>query len=236
MKKQLTEANLHQFAPRREPRQKRSRILFDRIVVTAKTLFERNGYAFVTTNMIANEANISIGSLYQYFKNCESIALAVYEDACAKAALTMKRRTIEILNYPVGTSASKDIERLFDIFEKDRYALLQLINEVPELRRISQPLSFDSLNFHTTRMFLEQVFTDADKETIARKAYIINKCVLGTISRYLDDRTDSITRDEVIAELTHLVQQYTNTLSRRRVPSTRSRRGRGLVLKATRTA
>jgi AcrR family transcriptional regulator len=214
MRKPSTDLTLRQLMPRRAPRQLRSRMLFDKIIATAKALFETHGFAHVTTNKIAEEANISIGSLYQYFTNCESIALAVYEQACAKAALTMKRRILESLSLPLEMSIPKHIEWVLEIYEKDRYALLQLIYEVPELRRVSQPLSIGSLMNRTSQMVLEQHFAGVSRSVIARKAYILDKSVTGVISQYLEDRPDFLSRREAIAEMTELVGQYTNSLSR----------------------
>jgi AcrR family transcriptional regulator len=213
MKKQSKDSIRHKLPLRRRPRQKRSQILYDKIIATAKALFERYGYAYVSTNRIADKANISIGSLYQYFTNREAIALAVYEDACSKAALTMKRRTLESLHVPVEVSVPKLTESVFEVFEKDRYALLQLINEVPELRRVAQPLSFDSLITHTTQMFFGQHFTDVDSAIIARKSYIIDKCVIGVIGRYLNEKPDFLNKSQAIAEITELVTHYVMTLS-----------------------
>lgn len=189
--------------------------MFDKIISTAKALFEQHGFAHVTTNKIAGEANISIGSLYQYFTNCESIALAVYEQACAKAAMTMRRRILESLSLPLEMAIPKHIEWVLEIYEKDRYALLQLIYEVPELRSVSQPLSIGSLVNRTSQMVLEQHFTGVSRSIIARKAYILDKSVTGVISQYLEDRPDFLSRQEAIAEMTDLVQQYMNSLSRR---------------------
>jgi AcrR family transcriptional regulator len=213
VRKPSTDFTLRQLMPRRAPRQLRSRILFDKIVATAKALFERHGFAHVTTNKIAGEANISIGSLYQYFTNCESIALAVYEQACAKAALTMKRRILESLSLPLEMSIPKHIEWVLEIYEKDRYALLQLMYEVPELRRMSQPLSIGSLMNRTSQTVLEQHFTGVSRSIIARKAYILDKSVTGVISQYLEDRPDFLSRKEAIAEMTDLVRLYMTSLS-----------------------
>ena len=204
---------LLKFSPRRMPRQKRSRLLFDKIIATAKTLFEQEGYAYVTTNRIAEKANISIGSLYQYFKNSESIALAVYEDACARAALTMKRMVLETLALPVEKKIRIHVEQLFDIFEKDHYALLRLIYEIPELRNAARPLSFTNLISHTTQMGLQQSFTGLDRETVVRKSYVIDRCALGLVSRFLDEKPDFFSRKEAIDEVAELLLQYLARLS-----------------------
>jgi len=213
MPKSTRDLTLRQLMPRRAPRQLRSRILFEKIIGTAKALFEQHGFAHVTTNKIAEEANISIGSLYQYFTNCESIALAVYEQACAKAALTMKRRVLESLSLPLEMSIPKHIEWVLEIYEKDRYALLQLMYEVPELRPISQPLSIGSLMSRTSQTVLEQHFSGVTQDIVARKSYILDKSVTGVISHYLEDRPDFLSRQEAIAEMTDLVRLYLNSLS-----------------------
>lgn len=197
---------------RRTPRQKRSQLLYDKIIAAAKTLFRQHGYAHVSTNRIAEKANISIGSLYQYFANRESIALAVYEDACSKAALTMKRKTLESLSTSLEESVPKLTGWLFEVFDRDRYALLQLISEVPELRRMAQPFSFDSLIHRTTQMFFEQHFAHVERAVIARKCYIIDKCVMAVISRYLDERPDFLSKSQAIAEITEFVLRYASTL------------------------
>lgn len=213
---------LRRFAPRKLPRQKRSQVVFDKIVATARQLFEREGYTYVSTNKIAEKANVSIGSLYQYFSDRESIALAIYENASSRAARTMKGAALELLSLPLEESIPRNIERLFDVFEKDRYALLQLINEVPELRSVSQPISFANLIHHTHQMFLEQHFHDVDRAIIARKCYVIEKCVMGTIGHYLDERPDVLNRSQALNEITELVQQYVQTLSRHRTIAARS--------------
>lgn len=59
--------------PRRKPRQVRSELTRDRILDAAAHVFAEYGYAAGTTNRIAERARLSIGSLYQYFPNKDSI-------------------------------------------------------------------------------------------------------------------------------------------------------------------
>ena len=101
---------------------------------------------------------------------------------------------------------------------------MQLLYEVPELRRIAQPLSFDSLIRHTTQTFLEQHFMHIDRAVIARKAYVINKCVLGMISQYLDEKPEFLNRSDAISEVTQVAHQYIKTLHPRSLRAKRARR------------
>ncbi len=65
--------------PRRSPVQERSRETVGAVLDAAAQVFERYGYAAGTTNRIAERAGVSIGSLYQYFPNKETILLALVE-------------------------------------------------------------------------------------------------------------------------------------------------------------
>ncbi len=55
--------------PRRTPTQTRSRRLVARILAAAARVFAEVGFDAATTNRIAEEAGVSVGSLYQFFPN-----------------------------------------------------------------------------------------------------------------------------------------------------------------------
>ncbi|MFG1923040.1 TetR/AcrR family transcriptional regulator [Cryptosporangium sp. NPDC048952] len=59
--------------PRRKPSQVRAELTRERILAAAAHVFVEHGYAAGTTNRIAERARISIGSLYQYFPNKDSV-------------------------------------------------------------------------------------------------------------------------------------------------------------------
>jgi AcrR family transcriptional regulator len=64
---------------RRQPRQARSQQRVDHLLTVAAQVFGEVGYAAATTNAIAASAEISIGSLYQFFPNKEAILDALLE-------------------------------------------------------------------------------------------------------------------------------------------------------------
>lgn len=65
--------------PIREPKQKRSEQTKEKILNTAFELFCQKGYYKTSTNEIARAANISIGNLYFYFPNKETIFLEILD-------------------------------------------------------------------------------------------------------------------------------------------------------------
>ena len=63
----------------RKPRQKRSIQTKEKILDAAYRLFCEKGYHQTTTNEIAKVANVSIGSLYSYFKDKDTILLEILD-------------------------------------------------------------------------------------------------------------------------------------------------------------
>jgi len=61
---------------RQARRQKRGLLRVEAILAVAGVLFAERGYDTVSTNMIAAQAGVSPGSLYQFFPNKEAIAQA----------------------------------------------------------------------------------------------------------------------------------------------------------------
>lgn len=61
----------------RKPQQKRSKLMARKILDTALKLFCDKGYYNTTTNEIAREAGISVGSLYSYFPDKDTIFLEI---------------------------------------------------------------------------------------------------------------------------------------------------------------
>lgn len=64
---------------RNQPKQARSRQRITLILDTAEKLFTQRGFDAVTTNHIAVEAGVSVGSLYRFFANKDVILEALIE-------------------------------------------------------------------------------------------------------------------------------------------------------------
>jgi len=69
---------------RKEPKQIRSKLMFDSILEASTRVLEEVSFKKFTTNRVAEAAGISIGSLYQYFPNKQSILIELERIAIDK--------------------------------------------------------------------------------------------------------------------------------------------------------
>lgn len=63
----------------RPPKQERSRQKFDFIVEAATRILSMSGYAALNTNEVARVAGVSIGSVYEYFRNKDEIVAVIVD-------------------------------------------------------------------------------------------------------------------------------------------------------------
>lgn len=83
---------------RRVPKQPRSQERYDRILGEAANLFVQKGFDGTTTNEIARHADISIGSLYQYFDNKDGIVEAL----TARYVASLQEVTLDLVTTETG--------------------------------------------------------------------------------------------------------------------------------------
>src|SRR5215510_10445878 len=65
--------------PRKQPRQARSRATVDSILQATARVLVKRGFDGLTTNLVAQTAGVSVGSLSQYFPNKAALVGALIE-------------------------------------------------------------------------------------------------------------------------------------------------------------
>ena len=87
-------AEIHQkLSPRKKPSQSRSQKMVKGILDATRNLLRKSStgeISGITTNHIAREANISVGSLYQYFPNKEAILFELYKEMLGQFSSIME--------------------------------------------------------------------------------------------------------------------------------------------------
>jgi AcrR family transcriptional regulator len=128
------------LSPRKAPSQQRSARTVDRIVEAAVRVFDDVGYGAATTNEIALEARVSIGSLYQYFPNKDALLVEIARRHLAFALAAFDALIADLephadLNTVIGTV----IDLLVGQHERDRLHLL-IAHEAPRTSELEHEL------------------------------------------------------------------------------------------------
>ncbi|WP_254563403.1 TetR/AcrR family transcriptional regulator [Oscillatoria sp. HE19RPO] len=111
----MSERPLTAGGMRRKPRQARSQVRVNRILDVAEELFASQGYTATTTNAIAAQAQVSIGSLYQFFPDKTAILKAL---ALRYAEMLHQQLTVIDQTEPTTLSLSDYVDQLIDTTDR----------------------------------------------------------------------------------------------------------------------
>jgi AcrR family transcriptional regulator len=100
------------LAPRKTPVQLRAVETRERILDAAARVFSRHGYAAGTTNRIADEAALSVGSLYQYFPNKDAILVELVRHHVAAGTAAVRACLDAAVDAAASGDRALDIESL----------------------------------------------------------------------------------------------------------------------------
>lgn len=116
---------------RKQPSQTRSKALVDALIQTTARVLLRDGWQALTTNRIARDAGVSVGSLYQYFPNKESLLLALVE----RIADEMTARLLDVGTALRGASVDEGISMIvraaLDVSLRDAPLYRAVLVELP---------------------------------------------------------------------------------------------------------
>jgi AcrR family transcriptional regulator len=102
------------FAPRKTPRQARSRETLDAIFEAALQVLEREEESDPPVSTIAERAGVSVGSLYQYFPSKEALVGALIRTYLSKRLAILEKDLEAAKGLPAEEAARRLIEGFVD--------------------------------------------------------------------------------------------------------------------------
>ncbi len=116
---------------RRQPQQRRAQETVDVVLQGAVRVLGREGVDSVTTNRIADAAGVSIGSLYQYFKDKQAIFEALHERHAQRVRAVLERTLEARRDAPVESLVLGLLDALIDEHAAEPKELHLLLAERP---------------------------------------------------------------------------------------------------------
>jgi AcrR family transcriptional regulator len=122
---------------RKSPRQERSRRTVEKILDASARIFHEQGYAGATTNDVADEAGVSVGSLYQYFPNKDALLVALTRRHIESTTAGLTYLLVQMsANSGFDTILRRVVDFLVEQHDLDDLHLL-VMHEAPRTHEIS---------------------------------------------------------------------------------------------------
>ena len=131
--------------PRKRPRQERSKATVDSILAACARVLVRHGYDGLTTNAVASMAGVSIGSLYQYFPNKESLVRALLERHMEEMNASVLAELARVAHLPLGQAARAVVELTIRAHAIDPELHQVLTEELPRVGKLARMRDMDAL-------------------------------------------------------------------------------------------
>ncbi|MBB6521372.1 TetR/AcrR family transcriptional regulator [Pseudoteredinibacter isoporae] len=130
--------------PRREPSQERARAKVEHILAVVRRILVEDGLEKLTTNYVAKQAEMSVGSLYRYFPNKQAIIYELYSRWLTETRQELSRYDSDESNgkspVEVLSSIAREMTDLWNNDDRPAYELeldkaMKLYPELQEMDR-----------------------------------------------------------------------------------------------------
>ena len=192
----------------RKPRQTRSKVTVDTIIEAGFIAVATNGTSGTTTRHIADIAGVSVGSLYEYFKNKEEIY-----DAMAKSFV---REVLDMVKELTPIIVEMELEPLFEMIfytfrdlltrDNDRYLIcLRYATELKYERYIGQ-IEIALMEVLMKYMMRHPKYLKVSNLSVT--AYISINSSIFNVARHLILPNPQISFDEMVKGLSTMIISY----------------------------
>jgi len=192
----------------RKPRQTRSKVTVDTIIEAGFIAVATNGTSGTTTRHIADIAGVSVGSLYEYFKNKEEIY-----DAMAKSFV---KEVLDMVKELTPIIVEMELEPLFEMIfytfrdlltrDNDRYLIcLRYATELKYERYIGQ-IEMALMEVLMKYMMRHPRYLKINNLSVT--AYISINSSIFNVARHLILPNPQISFDEMVRGLSSMIISY----------------------------
>jgi AcrR family transcriptional regulator len=196
-------------SPRKKPAQQRSRATVDAIVDATARVLVRDGYDALSTNRVAKEARVSVGSLYQYFPGKEALVAAVMEQYASRMQENIAGRLQNSGTAATAEEVATEMIRAMLVAQQAEPRLHRaLVEQVPligALRRLHELFTnYERLVAAWLTENLERI----EVKDVDMAAFVLVAAVEGLVNRAILDRPELVSSGKIEEHILRLVLAY----------------------------
>ena len=192
------------FSPLKVPQQRRGWVTYNSMLDATARLLERTGFAALTTNHVAELAGVSIGSLYEYFPDKETLVAE------------LARRTIREILAEVGDGLRgavvlggepglrRGVGLLFDAVESRR-ALVRELWQLPYLATLDEFKQLPKVTVALTRQLAPAFAKKRALKNLEAASWLLTVMVGNAVVHGAAARPRSLSRKDVEETLARML-------------------------------
>ncbi len=142
-------------SPRKTASQARSRATVDALIEATARILVRESFDGASTNRIAAEAGVSIGSLYQYFPSKEALVAAVIDRHNRDLMQVARGVLTQVAALPVEQAVRKLVTIAIEAHRLDPRLHRVLAEQLPRTGKLKNMEAFNRENYALFRSYLE---------------------------------------------------------------------------------
>ncbi|MDD3763009.1 MAG: TetR/AcrR family transcriptional regulator [Nevskiales bacterium] len=188
------------------PKQARAQATYKAMLDATAQILSEEGYAAVTTNRVAETAGVSIGSLYEYFPNKQSIVAAAIGRALRAVVLEVSDGLRMALKQRSERSAVHYWIRAMTEALQCRADLLRVaLREVPFLWQIPEMHNLSDALLDVARRGRERIAHRVRFDDPEASTYLLTTMVWSAILQYVLYPPQQLSRDRLTETLVDMV-------------------------------
>lgn len=197
--------------PRKHASQERSRVTVDALVEATARILVRDGFDRASTNRVAQEAGVSIGSLYQYFPGKEALVAAVIDRHNQQLLKLVGGALAEAATLPLEQGVRRLVAVAVEGHRLDPQLHRVLAEQTPRVRGAENVGALSGATYDRFKAYLEQHADEVRATDLDLAAFVCVTSIEALTHTAVLHRPDTLSGDAVDAlvdEATRLVVGY----------------------------
>jgi AcrR family transcriptional regulator len=197
--------------PRKNASQERSRATVDALIEATARILVRDGFDQASTNRIAEQAGVSIGSLYQYFPSKEALVAAVIDRHQRELMAVARGALAEIEALPIKQAVRRVVAIAIEAHRVDPKLHRVLAEQLPRTGKLADAELFKQENYVQFRGYLERHRDELRKLDLDLAAFMCVTTIEALTHTAVLHRPDILSdeaMEALVDEATRLISQY----------------------------
>ncbi|MGE0803573.1 MAG: TetR/AcrR family transcriptional regulator [Lautropia sp.] len=197
--------------PRKHATQSRARATVDALIEATARILVKEGFDRASTNRIAQQAGVSIGSLYQYYPSKEALVVAVAERHQEELMRVVRQALAEAAGLPLEPAIRRLVTAAIEAHAIDPALHRVLAEQTPQVGRLGNVEAYNRESHALARACLETRRSELRAVDLDLAAFVFATSVEALTHTAVLSRPSALTgaaMETLIDEVARLMVRY----------------------------